>query len=471
MKGENVILLGCLLYDQDLMERAAKKYGRLPMFDPVKHPGEAVIWTTLRECYTAMGGNLPTPATFLVEMENRLAGIVQDPELRRKTEKILNTMFTLAPEQFNRKAGLVYLNDSFIQLAKTTWVSQIRGIQNMHDVAKVAKLISYDFADMNMASKAKRVKPLLSLSKYMVKQDRKPLGIPFWDARGGSFIPGEIIGLLGPSGGGKTVLSMMVLCEQAKRGEHCIYFTYEQEIAGDIIERICCYLSGVPITEFREKGLSDLAPEVRAKLNFAHEIMERITIVDLSSGDFGAGGTREVIEHIEDAKNDNETPGIVIIDWLGAMIDRNAAKTKNVDMAQRYRILGPQFVDDFGMYFRDAKVAGMIVHQLCNEAGSQPSGRVPTKYDAHEFKSFCQKMTSMGCLGTLEKDYNICIFNPAKTRKTDARHLQVHLNGKYQKFEEASGHYKVDYSHHIRAEEAEDGEADIERHKKEMEQQ
>ena len=467
IKGENVLLLGCLLYDEDLMKRAAHKYGRLPMFDPLKHPGEAVIWETLKESYIAMGGHLPTPACFLVEMNNRLETIVRDPMLRKDVETVVNTIFSLAPEQLNRKAGLVYLKDSFIQLAKKTWLEKIRNIQNMDDVARVAKIISYDFADMNMTGKAKREKPLLSLSKYLVKQDRKPLGIPFWDERGGSFVPGEMIGLVGPSGGGKTVLSMMILCEQALRGEHCIYFSYEQEIAGDIIERICCYLSGLPITVFRDQGLGDLSPEVRARMDFAMETVQRITIVDLSKGNVGAGGAVEVTEHIDDARREGEAPGVVVVDWLGAMIDRNAAKSKNIDASQRYRILGPQFVDDLGAYFRAADTAGVIVHQLSSEASGAPSGRIPSKIEVHEFRSFCHKMTSMGMLGTLEKEYNICWFNPAKTRKTDARPVKVRLDGEHQRFEEATGHFKVT-SNHIRAEEAEDGEEVVARHKAEQ---
>ena len=472
MTGENVLLLGHIMRDEELMRRAAKKFGSVPMFDPVKEPGGAFLWTTLRECYTALDNHLPTESAFVIEMNNRLHTAIDDPELRKEAKRVVNLVFQMAPSQFNKNCGMMLLRDSFIQLAKKTWGERIRGMQSMTDMEKVAKKIAGDFTDMSMAKKAKRVKPLMSLAKYLVHQDRIPTGIPFWDERGGSYIPGELLGIIGPSGGGKTIMAIMVLCAQALARRHCIYVSYEQEIAGDIIERICCVMSGIPISVFRDQAFEDLSPEVRARLDMTGEVMrEYVTTIDLSSGDVGTGGAAEIIEHVDDAINDGERPGLVVVDWLGAMIDRHFHVTRGIQAEDRYKVLGPKFVDEFGMHMRnpDVKVAGLILHQLTTQAGAMPSGRIPTKYDSHEFRSFCQKLTSMGCLGTLQPEYSTCWFNPAKARKTTGKPIMLKLDGDHMKFVESDGRFIVDRSNHIKSREVEDGEEVLERHKQEQE--
>jgi hypothetical protein len=69
---------------------------------------------------------------------------------------------------------------------------------------------------------------------------------------------------------------------------------------------------------------------------------------------------------------------------------------------------------------------------------------MPTMGDAYEYKAFCQKLTSMGALGTLDKEDKTCWFNPCKTRKVGAQPLRVRMEGERQRFVDAGQRITLD---------------------------
>jgi len=103
-------------------------------------------------------------------------------------------------------------------------------MKDMEDMRSYAKEVTADLTGINNRTTAK-VKPMKSLGSLLVNKERHTFGLPFWDDNGGNFAGGEIHGLLGPTGGGKTVIGIGVACAQAKMHRHVIYVTYEQEIA------------------------------------------------------------------------------------------------------------------------------------------------------------------------------------------------------------------------------------------------
>jgi len=71
-RTNNLLLLGCLLNNQDLMHTAVQRLGEYQLFDRMKDPASAFLWTVMAECYKACGDRIPTELMLRAELENRL---------------------------------------------------------------------------------------------------------------------------------------------------------------------------------------------------------------------------------------------------------------------------------------------------------------------------------------------------------------------------------------------------------------
>jgi hypothetical protein len=151
------------------------------------------------------------------------------------------------------------------------------------------------------------------------------------------------------------------------------------------MERICTHMTEMPIDTFRDKSFSDLPESVQRKLAFAQETNGKyLTLLDMLQDGAGAGGVPEIIQHIETAIAEGERPDLVIVDWFGAMVDRNHQFRSDIPHDLRYRVLGTQFMDMFNMYAKKSGVSFLLLHQLSTEASSHSSGHRPKKTDALE---------------------------------------------------------------------------------------
>jgi hypothetical protein len=236
-------------------------------------------------------------------------------------------------------------------------------------------------------------------------------------------------------------------------------FLYEQPLEGDIAERICTNMTGEPITSFRGKPLEELSEDLRNRITFAQEECgEYLTVCDMLKEGCGAGGAGEIIQHIEENIENGEKPDLVIIDWFGAMVDRNHQFHPEVPADLRYRVLGTNILADLNAYAEAKKVSFLLLHQLSTEATSRPPGHRPQKTDAFEMKSFSYKMHSCSALGTMRKDNSTCWFIPDKARGSSCQDTIIQLQGELMRFISVHNQYKISNNRFVPAE-VEDAEA------------
>jgi len=357
--------------------------------------------------------------------------------------EMLGDMSNLPASDYSSAGGRVLLEAAMAEAAKVTWLEQMRRMSSLKELQKIATNITSDLGALG-GRKSARMKPLFNMARLLQAKERLGFGVRFWDDNGGKFGPGELHGLLGPSGGGKTVMGVSVACGQIRANRHVMLCLYEQPAEGDIAERICTHMTETPIDVFRDKALCDLPEEIQRKITFAQETSgQYLTLVDMLKAGAGAGGVQEIIQQVEDAIADGERPNLVIVDWFGAMVDRNHQYHPEVAGDQRYRVLGTQFMDTFNTYSKASGVTFLLLHQLSTEASAKSPGYQPKKTDALEMKTFGYKMDTCSAIGNMNKQNAVCWFCPDKSRRSWAQDTKIRLVGDLQRFVDVKDDYEI----------------------------
>ena len=445
-KADNTILMGCLLKDRNLLSRAVERLGRYQLFDVITDPVDAYLWNVLASCYRAYK-DVPTSLLFLTEVGGRLTRSHYDAAFRDKVTRTARSLVKIPAEQFKGPMGRSYLEAALAIAIKVDWLNRMKSMRNLDDMrAFMAETNTAVSGAKNDTSS--RSKPLLDLPRHMVRKNRWPTGIRFWDEMlGGGIASAEMIGLLGPSGGGKTVLAIGLVCERAKREEHSLYFSYEEPAEGDITERLCAYMTGIPIWKFRDKQHGDLPPELQEAVRVAGEKWGKyLTVVDLSKGDAGLGGPEEVIEHLEQSWREDEGANLIVVDWLGAMVARYMSVHK-MDPKQ-WPSVADNFLDTIGRHLRDKqRTSAVVFHQLRGEVADSSPAYKPTKNDGENWKGFPNKMDACYQLGVLDKESHIAWFIGDKNRRNAISDIMVQLDGEHVRFVRPEGTYQIDHRH------------------------
>jgi replicative DNA helicase len=297
------------------------------------------------------------------------------------------------------------------------------------------------------------------------------LGIPFLDDKfNGGLLPNEVTLLLGPSGVGKTTLSVQIACSCAKYAYannlegKVVYVTYEDD-KSKIAERVIANLARIPrsrllkITNPEEQldrvnpapGYEhlinrDYAPEYE-RYHSIKWIDKYLTVLDFSgrSGQpsLGCGGFDEILAVLKTMKQDKIR--LILIDWLGVMANRYLYSTNVRNSKDEYiRILKDAPDTAYRKLCKNFDAPVILVHQLAGAVNKLSPNKQVHHSDAEGCKSIA--VSAMHCitLGTLDKDSR-CRMDITKTRrnkKPDGSVLQ--LNGNFNEFIDLSNDVIID---------------------------
>jgi RecA/RadA recombinase len=438
-REENMLLLMCLVRYDDLLVEAMNKVGDHPLFDNLSDPCSTFIWQVLRDCRTS-ANSFPPRLMVEIEAQGRLENTLGfEDSFREDVKQMLEVIYSVGPEHTSIEVGRSFLTIALQQAIKGGWADRVHQINTMEEMRKYVNDLSADMATMSTDGSALD-KPLLNPENFLVKKIRAPFGVRVLDLiTGGGLAPGEVIGLLGPTGGGKTVFAINMLCEKAKRYKHSMLISYEEETEGDIMERICAFMTGISIDQFRDKEINELPSEIREKLDEQKaDYGKYLTVVDLAKGTRGSGGAEEVMKYVEQQVEAGEAPELVIIDWLGAMVERYIAF--NGMSNDDYRHVATTFIDKICMHAKQFGYSVIIEHQLNTTKARASHQSKPVATDAHEFRAFSFKMDGCICLGTLDPETKVGWLCMSKFRRGGVSDLMVILNGEHVRFDQAEGY-------------------------------
>lgn len=286
------------------------------------------------------------------------------------------------------------------------------------------------------------------------KLDLTTTGVPFLDKFMGGQAAGEAYGILGPSGTGKTLLSVMIAVNGARYEQmtaksekemgHWYYFTYESAVDPEIITRVLSYAAeihrdsllfnddlstsdnlktyekerwaeqlkaGIPVHGEKER-LAAIAPMLRKNL----------WLCDMSGSDpenpyAGTGYVDEIADYLAIEVDNGHRISGVVVDYVGIAATRHMeANNIKYDQLRHY-------VGKFGDKARRTIAAQFqcpvwLIHQFTGEATKRAPTATMHHADAAEAKDFAHNLWYCFNLHNKQKEHNVTMISCSKERRS-----------------------------------------------------
>lgn len=282
----------------------------------------------------------------------------------------------------------------------------------------------------------------------LAREKRDPTGVNFFDCLiGGGVKVGDVIGVLAPTGGGKTTLGVQLQCEYARSNRHVAYFSYETAYFDEISRRSYAYAAGIKRDDIHHlDNIDGLLPADRERLNaFLTQHGKYILPFDMLKGErrgVGNGGVPELQSALDDCKRKGNHVGLVIIDQFLPMVTRYC-QAQGLDLASNQRVVMYSMVSALERMAQPnvMNCAVVLLHQVGTHAQGASWRRRPEKADAAEYKGFDQFMQACVAFGKQDGNHR-CWFKSVKARDAEEQAIVVEVHKDYRINFDEDGGYK-----------------------------
>ena len=290
--------------------------------------------------------------------------------------------------------------------------------------------------------------PLDDMEELLTEKPRTPTGVSIIDKLlSGGIALGEHTGILGPSGGGKSMIANMLQCNLAIRKYNTLLIQTEQTISGDITNRMYAYMLGLPLSTFLGKSMKDIDPAIIQRLRDLKPVWDRLRCV--STADKTAKTSRasnEVVDIIKRVMDTGFIPQFVIIDWLGKLVLDFMRGSEN-DNAGFY-MKAEDLKATLNTFFRANNMSAFYLHQTDTEAQNREPGFKPGKNNADKYRAFANDLESCLVLGTATKfddGIQVAWMGAPKARMmVSGKYLMAKIDGSHAKITECGeGEYAL----------------------------
>lgn len=438
-----LLILG-LYAHPDMLAHTVANCSHLALFDELVEPGFKIVWEAMAEGQKQYGKR-PTPFMVCNDITVKFASLTEPLRMRAwpQLENLL-PMITDGPPLEDRERVRDRLSKALqkaigIQAAEERWI-------NMEVEEQAARLAGMATLLRNVAPSASvRKRPLAAENREQILRitPRFSWGLPYWDASGSDWYIKEVHGLLGPSGGGKTINACTIAEAQLRAGRKVALALYEQALEEDVAQRLYSNISNVSMKHIRGKNYKDIDPHIRQKMDrAAAQYEENLLVLDMVGENAGNGGPEELFQHLQEERRETGFwPDLVIVDWLGEMALRYEKAKMTSDGSLRYTM--EQIMSDLNQFKETPgnETTFLVLHQTSTNAQAAGPNYRPKRTDAHEFRSFGNKCDSCCQLGTMTED-GLCFFIAGKARRGQRRERIIKLNPEYMRFYDVSGEYQ-----------------------------
>jgi KaiC/GvpD/RAD55 family RecA-like ATPase len=251
----------------------------------------------------------------------------------------------------------------------------------------------------------------------------------FDELLGGGVAPTEVYGLLGPTGGGKTVLAGQIASQMALNGQYVQYWTYELP-AEQMQARILGSAARVNNELYKDKSWRDFPPEVRERMIEASEKRgDNLDIIDRSTA---GSSVAEIEQAVQQFSAKGRKPKLVIIDWIYLLALRvMMSKSRG---RQQDRGIFQSMLEDIKQMAARHSTSFLLVHQLSTEIAKKKSGAKPQWFNSAEAGSFAWLLHYCVAIGTATATGK-CWVVGSKARGAGKQEVLARLNGKFNRFE------------------------------------
>jgi RecA/RadA recombinase len=282
----------------------------------------------------------------------------------------------------------------------------------------------------------KMVNPFENWRKNLIQVPRESLGISFIDMMlSGGAAAGELLGFLGPSGGGKSTFALQFTAMQALKNKHVLYQSAEQSIEGDFMERLCSLATNRERKIF-ENGFEALSQEVVEEIDTVGKIWgEYIHFNDISNIDIRLTDSRQLFEPLEDLLKTCGSVDWVVLDWWGRVRDKLMLGMEGYVSESEKRIHQRNWLHTLKQMAKEYDTRVLIFHQLAGDVAGRSAGKAPSSHKAQEDSNFNNMMDFCFTWGLPDSEGYV-IFATDKARRNAKTKCWSKLNGSMCRFEE-----------------------------------
>jgi hypothetical protein len=255
---------------------------------------------------------------------------------------------------------------------------------------------------------------------------------------GGGISDGEVYGMLGPSGGGKTTLAAQLVCMLGKKHIRSAYFEYENPVCPEISRRFYGFIGGIPrtvvqattsLTDFKEdsKYLKQLR---QAEEEYARDY---IIVQDMKDSQYsGTGGIAEIKALLREYDKKNRHISFIALNQFLPMVHRYMS-AHNIPLESRRTVM-QTFVGNLMDIGSDMGCSFLLLHQTSTDYKNAAPIRKPKQGESAEDRSFDNWMPYCLSLGTTDEK-GCCWLVNTKRRNTKGGEYIILLNGEHYRFE------------------------------------
>lgn len=351
-----------------------------------------------------------------------------DPAYHQMARDLVQQIYAFTETPWNVDYGMrllnVFFNNVFIQ--DLSRVAQqftghgrddiIERVQSAHRQLQVDKPVSMDPFDLTEHTPS-----------FI---PRVPTGVSFFDMLlGGGTLPTECYGILGPSGGGKTLLAIQIACSMAERGQHVEYFSYEQPVK-DIQPRVLSCAAKVPIDKISGRSWADMGSDIQQKIQRVATTSKSYLHLHDRSAD--GSSIADIGNVIRERLESGVTPSLVVVDWIWPLVLRMLANSNRRNAEER-KIL-QAVSEEFKSMAAKYNVAFLLLHQLSTEMVKKSPSKKPQWFNSAEAGSFAWLLHYCIAIGRADAQ-GYCWLVGSKARNAAAQDTLVKRDGLLQRFD------------------------------------
>ncbi len=307
-----------------------------------------------------------------------------------------------------------------------------------------------------------------------------PTGLPFLDIpMGGGAANGEVYGILGGFGSGKTMMACNISAEAAtrsvnlamtlnRRPRDLFYFSYETPL-NDITKRVLAYTAGIKLDHLNAFPYSQTLSRAGRRHPYeeimfptdprgeyeryedTRAIWSKFHIMDMrgspNNPKAGSGGIDEIhAELVKHQRRYGTSVDTVVIDYVNVCVKR-FIRHRGLDPDRMLRHKIGEFGDEarrlIASHF-DCRV--WVLNQLSGEANKRSPGAKISHADSAEATNFAENLWYCFCLGMKDRSNNTVVVDCTKTRRSEgaAQPAILELRGDVARCVAADDRYMLD---------------------------
>lgn len=252
----------------------------------------------------------------------------------------------------------------------------------------------------------------------------------------GGIREGEMISVVTPSGGGKTLCAMQLVHEQVNKNIHIAHISTKQGLEGDLVLLQMSLLSGEPHDVFREKfqhwpeeDKQDIYAKLMKQNKYHH-------FFDCTQTKFTK--ITELLWPMETLIRKGTKPMYMIIDeWLcieDSMMEFEAKKQNYLSDADKQN-LRSYWLNEIRKWAKRTGIIPIIFQQASGNACAQAGGSIIERGNASENKQFENHFDFNLTFGSKDGGSNIMINPTTNYEQSSSKAIRAHLNGAYCKID------------------------------------